>query len=179
MPLRQCFLVATALFTSLPLSACGGQTTPVAGAATTSNADAAAPVPRFFTSLQVQAICLPQALPTDPQTGLTSCLIFEGISGPTSRPSASGAESTCNSPSNGLSVPDAATLAALRAYVGSSDPNLPLCQLTQLPAGCSGSTVPGWCYASGATAENNCPQSFAFSQGVVLDAATQLWLGCP
>ena len=136
-------------------------------------------MPGFFTSVQVQATCLPQALPIDPQTGLTSCRIFEEISGITSQPSASGAESMCNSPPDGLSVPDAAALAAMRAHVGSADPNLPICQLTQLPSGCSGSTVPGWCYASGPTAESSCPQSFAFSQAVGLDAATQLWLGCP
>jgi hypothetical protein len=111
------------------------------------NADTA-----FLVVLDPTSGCLPQALASGPDG--VECAIFEELPG-----------GPCEA--MGLGAVDPSVASTVRAHSGASATDT-VCALDQIvPApgeSCTASSVPGWCYVTGAAA-GNCPQTLGFSPG--------------
>ncbi|HEY1695523.1 MAG TPA: hypothetical protein VGG39_25315 [Polyangiaceae bacterium] len=125
--------------------------------------------PGFITILQASGGCIPQKLPAG-ASGEIACEVYEVLPGSTG---------SCDA-SQGQSSVDPAVAAAILGKTGGSASSL-VCAFQQIavPAGsgCTTSSSPGWCYATGAGA-NGCPQTIEVSPGEP-PAGAVLVLACP
>jgi len=164
---------------AVSLTGCGGA---LATDAQSSAGDAATPATPPLVVEVAAGACLQQVLPTD-ASGMAQCSVIEAL------PSLGVEEECLGLP--GLSVPDAQTLAAVRAETTLAlGATTPLCLVTQLPAlgpgggaTCATSSAAGWCYLTGEAAQLApglyCGQSLAFSPDARPAAGATMLLMCP
>jgi hypothetical protein len=155
-------------------AACGGSLATDSDDTSPSVADSGASeasTPSFDTTLQANASCLPQPLPTNAD-GTAACRIFFVLT--------SADESSCSA-SQGL----APAAAAMANSFSKTYPGRAVCELAELPSSdwkngsCAGSFAAGWCYLTGASAGDSCDQGIAFSPTGAPPAGAVAVLSCP